>query len=475
MTLVLIMFVVLGVLLALETPIAAALGVSALAGALYLGAPLGFLASGVCGALEKWQLLAIPFFVMAGLVLGRSGIARRLVDLASAIIGGVPGGLAIVTIVVSVFFAGISGSGPADVAALGLILIPAMVSAGYDRGFASALMAICGGIGIIVPPSIALILYGVVAGRHVSIRDLFLAGVLPGVVVGVMLILYVLIRFRKKRDDEVRRGGGLREIGRAFVRAFWGLLAPVIILGGIYSGVFTPTESAAVAVMYAVVVDLLVYRELSFKDVWRIASEGGIVSAKVLIVVACASLFAIVLQWGHVPSDAAEWLASLELNRWVMLLLVNALLLVVGCFLDAISIIYIFVPILLEPLIKMGVNPIHFGIVLTVNLAIGQVTPPVGVNLFVAAGISKAPLNEISRAALKLVLVGLIALALITYVPAISLWLPETFPQRRESSAGATESSAVAGGPGLASRGGARLLPDSPLRTICPGPLAGGP
>ena len=428
MTTALIMFALLAVMLALEVPIAAGLGISALVGALYVGLPLSFLASRTCGALEKWELLAIPFFIIAGLVLGRSGISRRLIKLASVIVGEIPGGLAIVTIVVSIFFAGISGSGPADVAALGLILIPAMISAGYGRGFASALMAACGGIGIIVPPSIALILYGVVAGGDASIRALFLAGVFPGILVGAVLIGFVLWRFRRDTTLKAEKRGSAREVGRAFVDAGWGLMAPVIILGGIYSGVFAPTESAAVAVMYAIVVDVLFYREIKWRDLWDIVSEAGLTSSKVLIVVACANLFASVLQYDQVPTSLGAWLTSLEFGGAATLLLVNALLLIAGCFLDAISIIYIFVPIFLPPLISLGVHPVHFGAIVTVNLAIGQVTPPVGVNLFVASGISEAPINEISRAVLPLVLIEIIALAVVTYVPALSLWLPGLIP-----------------------------------------------
>jgi len=327
-----------------------------------------------------------------------------------------------VTIVVSIFFAGISGSGPADVAALGVVLIPAMVAAGYGRGFAAALMSAGGGLGIIVPPSIALILYGVAA--QVNIRALFLAGVLPGIAVGSFLIAYVMVRFRGDTRIKAETRGAPGQLRRALADASWGLMAPVIILGGIYGGIFTPTESAAVAVLYALLVDALIYREITWRRLGEILGEAGVTSAKVLIVVACASLFAFVLGYKQVPQTIAEALARLEFKPWLTLLLINLVLLAAGCVLDAISIIYIFTPILMPVVRAQGIDPVHFGLVMTVNLAIGQITPPVGVNLFVASGISKSPLNEISRAVVPLVLVEAAALLLVTYVPWLSLALP---------------------------------------------------
>jgi len=419
------MFVVAGVLLALETPIAAALGASAVVGLLvFTSVPLDVLASQMCGALDNWNLLAIPFFVIAGAVLGETGISRRLVALASALVGRMAGGLAIVTIVVSVFFAGISGSGPADVAAIGLVLIPAMVAAGYGRGFSAAIMAAGGGLGIIIPPSIALILFGVCAPAN--IRALFLAGVLPGLLVAGALIAYVAWRFRgwKPCEESVPPP----PLGRALAQASWGLLAPVIILGGIYSGLFTPTESAAVAVMYALAVDALVYHELTWPALWRLLGDGAVTSAKVLIVVACASLFAFVMGVKCVPQQAAQWIGGMNLSPWILLLAINGALLAAGCFLDAVSIIYVLTPILMPMVSAAGIDPVHFGVIMIVNLAIGQITPPVGVNLFVACGISRAPLNEVSRAVIPIVLVEIAALAVITYVPWLSLILPKLLP-----------------------------------------------
>ena len=403
-----------------EMPIAASLGLASLITVWAFDlAPLTLLPQQVFSAVDSFQLMAIPFFIIAGLVLGRSGISRRLVNLARAVVRGLPGGLGMVGILVSIFFAGISGSGPADVAALGLVLIPAMVEAGYPKGFAAAIMAAGGGIGIIVPPSIALIIYGVVA--EASIGKLFIAGIFPGVIVGLCLMVAVFCFSPKgKRHDDQT----YPRLWPAFRQAFWGLLAPVIILGGIYGGVFTPTEAAAVAVVYALLVDLFVYRELKWRDLRDVLSDAAVVSAQVLTIVACASIFAWVLHSEGIVASLAEWLAGITQSRALLLLLVNALLIAAGCFMDAISIFYIFVPILLPAVRSLGVDPVHFGVIMTVNLAIGQVTPPVGVNLFVASGISKASLTEISRRIVPLLVAEIVALAIVTYVPAVSMWLP---------------------------------------------------
>lgn len=410
-------------LVLLEAPIAAALGVSSVVAILlFRVTTFDNIARTVFSQIDSFTLIAIPLFITAGAILGKSGISKRLVNLASLIVGNMRSGLAIVLVIVSMFFAAISGSGPASVAAVGMIVIPAMIAAGYDAGFASALMAGGGAIGIIIPPSIALIIYGVIA--ETSIERLFLAGVIPGIVVGGALIVLVLLQPETEKMKQGRRRGSLREIATAFREAFFGLLAPLIILGGIYSGIFTAIESAAAAVVYAILVDLVVYRELSLRELSRILAEAGTASAQVLIIVACASLFAGVLNAEGIAGGIAEWLQGLTPNRWLMLLAINVVLLAFGCILDAISIFYILLPILLPVVEKLGIDPIHFGIIMTVNLAIGQVTPPVGVNLFVASSISKAPLAGVSRAAISVVAAQIVALLLITYIPALSLFLP---------------------------------------------------
>ncbi|MEW6359227.1 MAG: TRAP transporter large permease [Planctomycetota bacterium] len=418
-----LIFTIFFVLVILETPVAAALGLSGVVAMLVFGsAPLDQIARCVFSQIDSFTLIAIPLFIIAGSIFGKSGISRELVNLASLIVGDLPGGLAIVLVIVSMFFAAISGSGPASVAAVGIILIPAMIASGYDPGFTSALMAAGGSLGIIIPPSIALIIYGVIA--NTSIEKLFIGGVLPGVIVGLALI--GVIRFQPETEamNKARRRGSLREIGHAFRKASWGLLAPLIILGGIYSGVFTAIESAAVAVVYAVVVDVFIYREMALRDGLRILAEAGSTSAQVLIIVACASIFKYVLEAEGIAEGIADSLKGLTSNRYVMLLLINVMLLAFGCVLDAISIFYILLPILLPVVDELGIDRLHFGIIMTVNLAIGQVTPPVGVNLFVASSIADVPLATVSRSAIKIVVAQIVALLLVTYIPQLSLWLP---------------------------------------------------
>jgi len=411
-------------LLAMGMPIAVCLGLSSLASIFVfeLGS-FQLLPQLMTSAVNSWTLLAIPFFILAGNLLGQSELARTLVRLAETVIGNVPGGLAIVAIVVGIFLAGISGSGPADTAALGALLIPAMVASGYSRPFSAGLIAAGGSIGIIVPPSIALIIYGVVA-QNVSIGSLFIAGTLPGILVGLSLAVVAYLISRRRGYRASRSRGDLREVARAFREAVWGLLAPLIILGGIYGGVFTATEAAAVAVFYGLFVGFVVYRDLSVALVWRILRESAVTTATVMFIVAAASLFAYVLTVGQLASGLAQSLVAFAGSKFALLLLVNLVLLLAGTFMDAISIFYIFVPIFLPALTAVGVDPLHFGVIATVNLAIGLITPPVGVNLFVAAPLARISLGEVSLGVVPFVLAMLVALVIVNAFPGLSLWLP---------------------------------------------------
>ena len=412
-------------MLALDFPIALALGLSsALTIVMFSLAPLDCVPQLMFGSSDSFTLLSIPFFIFAGIILGHTSISRRLIDLADSLVGDIPGGLGIVGIIAAVFLAGISGSGPADVAALGLVLIPAMVRAGYSRGFSSALSAVSGGIGIIVPPSIALIIYGSVA--EVSIPKLFMAGVLPGIMVAFSLAAITWFISRRRGYRPTRLQERMKPLV-ALRRALWALLAPVIILGGIYGGVFTPTEAAAIAVVYSVAVDALIYRSLGPGDLLRAAGEAGITSAAIMSIVVTASLFAWILNTQGLASGTAAIVFSISGNKIVLLVLLNFALLIAGMFLDAISILYIFMPIILPLLRQLGVDPVHFGIIATVNLAIGQVTPPVGVNLVAASGVSGESIGRISREAIPFLIGECIVLGIITFFPEISLFLPSLF------------------------------------------------
>ena len=419
----LLLFGSFAVLLVLDFPIAVALGLSSVVTIVAFDlAPLQLVAQQLASATDSWTLLAVPFFILAGNLLARTAISARLVHLARVVVGRLPAGLAMVTVVVSIFFAGISGSGPADTAALGTILIPAMERAGYDKRAAAALVAAGGGIGIVIPPSIALVIYGVVA--NAPITRLFIAGILPGVLVGISLFVVSYLRFGRDPRIQAEQRGTFRDVGAAARAAFWGLLAPLIILGGIYGGVFTATEAATVAVVYAVVVGFFIHRDLRLSDLPGVLVETAVTTGVVMLLVCTASLFAWVLNTAGIAAAAAAALLTLAHGKVVALLIINVLLLVAGCFMDAISIFYVLLPILLPVVREVGIDPVHFGVVMTVNLAIGQVTPPVGVNLFVAAGIARISLKEISRAVIPIVTAQAVALLVISFWPDLSLWLP---------------------------------------------------
>ncbi len=404
-------------------PISISLGLSAIITIILFDFPLIIFPSAMYSAIGKFSLLAIPFFILAGVIMEKAGISKRLIHFANVCVGHYKGGLAIVTVIVACFFAAISGSGPATVAALGAILIPAMVHEGYDKGMASALMASSGGIGIVIPPSIAFVVYGVLA--EVSIGKLFIAGIIPGLLMGLSLIIVSLFMLRKNKNLKKREKATWKEIGKAFFDAFWGLMTPIIILGGIYGGFVTPTEAAGVAVVYGLLVGLFIYKEIKIRDLYKLLVESSIASATVMFIIANASVFAWILTTGRIANNMATTLMDLTTSKIGLLLLMNLIFLIAGCFIDAISAFYILVPILLPVILAIGVDPILFGVFMTVNLAIGLATPPVGIDLYVACNISKIPLKEISYKVLPFIFAMLIALLLITFVPQISLWLPE--------------------------------------------------
>ncbi len=411
------------VFLILNFPIALALGLSSMITILaFQLVPIQLIPQLMEGSTYSWTLLAIPLFILAGTIMSHTEISKRLTNFASKIFGSIAGGLGIVGIIASIFLAGISGSGPADVAALGTILIPAMIKRGYDKGFASALVASGGGIGIIVPPSIALVIYGVVA--DVSISKLFIAGIIPGILVGLSLIFMITFISRKKGFVEREKPASFREILISFKEAIWGLIAPLIILGGIYGGIFTPTEAASVAVFYSLFVGFVIHRDLKLKDLPEILIESGIISSVVMFIVITASVFSWILNTQGIAKTFATGLLNFSSNKVLILLLINLVILLAGMIMDAISIFYVFLPIILPVAEVVGIDPIHLGVIMTVNLAIGQITPPIGVNLFVACGISKIDLKTISKAVIPFILAEVTALLIITFIPPLSTYLP---------------------------------------------------
>ncbi len=414
-------------LLVLGAPILTAVGASALAflWSHHLGVQV--MAANVYSNVAKFPLLAIPFFILAGYVLDRVGVSRKLVDLLSLLIGPIPGGLALVAVGGCVLFGAISGTGPADTAAIGTIMIPAMVRRGYPVAFAAAVVAAAATTDVLIPPSVAFVVYGVIT--QTSVPRLFAAGVVPGLLMG--LALAIPVYFISKRNGwGGDRWGTLPEIVRAVWDAKWGLLAPVVILGGIYTGVFTPTEAAVVGVAYGLFVGLVVLRNVTFRDLYETFREAAVASAVVMSVVAFAGLYSWTGATLGVVDRAAAAVAGLTDNPYLLLLALNALFLLAGMALDAISIFYVFLPILMPVMAKFGWDPVWFGVVMAVNLSIGTLTPPVALNLYVAAHIARAPLGHIARAALPLLLSLVAVLVLLTYWPALVLWFPDLLKVR---------------------------------------------
>lgn len=422
-----VMFLIFTILLFTGMPIAYTLGISSIVALLQDEMQLTTFASTMYNGTAKYSLLAIPFFILAGVVMEKAGISRRLVELAKAMVGHIFGGLAVVTVVVCCFFAAISGSGPATVSALGPILLPAMKDAGYDDDWAAALLANGGNVGIIIPPSIVFVLYGVIA--EVSVGKLFMAGVIPGLMFGASLIITSLISLKRKekREGKLIRlpKASTKERLSAFKDAIWGLMTPVIILGGIYGGIFTPTESAGIAAVYGLFVGLVIYREIKIKDLWKICVDSAVSTAVVMFIIAFASVFAFVLSTNGVPEMMSETIMSWTSNKYLLLLLINIILLIAGCFLDSASAIYIFIPILMPIVREIGYDPVVFGVVSTVNLAIGMATPPVGLDLYVACNVGGVSLTDISKQTLRFVFASIITLMLLTYLPILSTFLPK--------------------------------------------------
>lgn len=420
------------VLLFLNIPIAMSLGLSSIATMLAAGVKFSVIPTNVYNGMAKFLLLAIPFFVLSGNIMAKAGISSRLIDFIDDCIGHIRGGIAIVCVIVACFFGAISGSGPATVAALGIILIPAMVNRGhFSAPFASALMASASSIAIVIPPSIAFVVYASITG--VSVGDMFMGGIIPGIMMGLALIVVVLINVHKNNLPASRERATWGERWKSFRSAFWGFLVPVIILGGIYGGIFTPTEAAAVSVVYALIVGFFIYREMTLKDLYDILVDSTKTTGGIMLIIGAATLFSYVCTTQGISKAAQSLLLAISGNKYVFLLIVNVIFLIAGCFVDANSAMYIFIPIMYPVATELGIDPIHFGVLSTVNLAIGQVTPPVGVNLFVAIGCAakmdnlrdktRVTIVTIAKAVWPQIIACVIALMLVSYVPFFSTCL----------------------------------------------------
>lgn len=409
-------------LLLMRVPVAASMGLAAFAGIINMGFKISVFPTVFYAAIAKYTMLAIPFFIVAGVIMDYAGISSRLINFANACVGHRKGGLAVVTVIVACFFAAISGSGPATVAAIGGVLIPAMVRQGYNKNFATALVASSGGIGMIIPPSIPFIIYAMLA--EVSVGTMFIAGIIPGILFGVFFSVAALIYLRN--DDNVIRQEKqpLSVRIKAFKDALWAIMMPVIILGGIYGGIFTPTEAAGVAVVYGLFVGIVVYREIKLRQLWKIFVDSAVSSSIIMFIMGCAGAFTWILTTSGVAQQLTHALVAITDNDAVMLMIITIIFLIAGCFVDSASGFYLLLPILLPIIREMEYSIIAFGVIATSNFAIGQVTPPVGSNLFVACNIANISMKALVAKVWPFIIAGVLCLLLITYIPQIITILP---------------------------------------------------
>ncbi len=417
------LFAMLFIFMFLGMPIAIALGLSSLLTILFFGSDsLASLSLKLYESSEHFTLLAIPFFILGGAFMTTGGVAKRMIRFAVAVVGHFPGGLAMASVLACMLFAAVSGSSPATVVAVGSIVITGMVRAGYPLNFAAGVVCNAGTLGILVPPSIVLVVYGAVT--ETSVGKLFTAGILPGILLGCGLMAAIYVRARMVNLPRLPRAS-FAEVMVAGRDSLWGLLLVIIILGGIYGGIFTPTEAAAVSAVYAFLVAVLIYRDIGMRDVPAVLVDASKVTVMLMFIIANALLFAHVLTTERIPQLIAEHIVSWGMPAWQFLIVVNLLLLVAGMFMEPTGIILILAPILFPIASELGIDPVHLGIIMVVNLEIGMVTPPVGLNLFVTAGITKMPIGSVVRAAVPWLGVLLAFLVVITYVPWISTVLPD--------------------------------------------------
>ncbi|MDZ7652921.1 MAG: TRAP transporter large permease subunit [Burkholderiaceae bacterium] len=418
----LVIFGLLCLLMITGMPISIALGLTVLTFLFTMTqVPLESVALKLFTGIEKFEIMAIPFFILAGNFLTHGGVAKRMIRFATALVGHWHGGLALGGVLACALFAAVSGSSPATVVAIGSILLPAMVAQGFPKKFGVGVIGTAGALGILIPPSIVMVIYAVSA--NASIGKLFIAGIIPGLLLAALL-LFVAWFVAWRRGYPRMKKATWGERWASFRESMWGLLLIVVVIGGIYTGIFTPTEAAAMSAVYAFIVSVFVYKDLTIKQVRKVLIDSANLSAMILYIITNAVLFSFLLTSEQIPQDLAGWITDMGLQPWMFLLVVNVLLLIAGNFMEPSSILLITVPVLFPVAMKLGIDPIHFGIIMTVNMEIGMITPPVGLNLYVASGIANMGLTEVTKACAPWILVMIAFLGMITFVPEISLWLP---------------------------------------------------
>lgn len=431
-----IIFALLIVLLLTGMPVSIALGLTVITFLFTMtNVPMDSIALKLFTGIEKFEIMAIPFFILAGSFLTHGGVAKRMIRFATAMVGHLPGGLGLAAVLACALFASISGSSPATVAAIGSIIMPAMVKQGFPAQFGTGIVATSGGLGILLPPSIVMVMYAVATSgmmvegpdgariASASIGQLFIAGVIPGLLLALMLGITTMYRAWKYKYPRQEKASW-KERWIAFRDSIWGLMLVVIVMGGIYTGVFTPTEAAAMSAVYAFVIAMFVYKDIKWRDLKRIILESAGMSAMLLYIITNAVMFAFILTSEQIPQNIAAWIVEQGLGIVAFLLFVNVLLLIIGMVMEPSGLVLIMAPILFPVAMKLGIDPVHFGIILVVNMEIGLATPPVGLNLYVASSISKLGLTDVTKATFPWLITGLIFLMMITFIPEITLWLP---------------------------------------------------
>lgn len=414
---------IIAVLLALNAPIFVALSGTVVAVFLmFTDLPLSTVILRQFAGLNKFALMSIPFFVLTANIMGRGGISRRLVSLANGLVGWLPGGLGMTTVLASLFFGAISGSAPATVVAIGALLYTPLLEKGYGERYASGVITASGSLGIIIPPSVTMIVYGAVTG--VSVGTVFMGGFGAGILFGLLFMIYSYFFARNRKEIVLLEKPSFKDVMKSFRGSTLGVGIPVIIIGGIYGGIFTPTEAAGVAVVYSLIVSMFVYRELSLKDLYKVMVDSAVTTTGVMIILSSAAVFSWLLTTQGVTADITQGILSVSQNPVVVLIMINIAVLIAGMFIDGASIITILAPLLLPVALQFGVDPVHLGVIITVNCAIGMFSPPFGLNLFVASGIMDLPIMRVTRGSLPFIFLSLITLILVTYIPDISLWLP---------------------------------------------------